>query len=248
MDGQLTLFTGKKFDASPLESQLIGSIKVAELATWVREVYVFGTNRPYPGCFLFRRKAPASDNEVLDRIWPIVEQENAKGSPHARIARHMLVVMPASSPELQRTSKRTFVRRVIEDAFAAEIDSAYRRQSRPERAQKPLDIAQIMENVYRLVEEKVVGNIPGAELPAEEDLHALGADSVAIMEIREQIQQDYGQALGVEFPPNVVYDCGSAEGLARHIVELYEGSGAEEAGDNAATMEELVERFTGENF
>lgn len=247
-DGQLTLSTGKKFDAAPLESQLMGSLRAAGLGGLVREIYVFGTNRPYPGCLVFRRHGFHSHTEVLDKVWPIIEQENAKGSPHARIARHMVVGISPHSAKLQTTSKGTYIRREIEESFSKEINNAYQSQSNEHGSTQPLDGASIRQNIYRIVKARVMGDSPKTELPVEEDLHALGADSVAVMEIREQVQRDYGRPLGVELPPNVVYDCGSAEGLAKHMIGLSEGKAAEKEKENKERMEDLLRRFGGETF
>ena len=247
-DGQLTLSTGKKFDAAPLESQLMGSVRAAGLGGLVREIYVFGTNRPFPGCLVFRWQGFYSQTEVLDKVWPIIEQENSKGSPHARIARHMLVGISPHSAKLQKTSKGTYIRREIEESFSKEIENAYRSQSNQQGPTQPLDSASIRRNIYGIVKTRVLGNSAKMELPVEDDLHALGADSVAVMEIREEIQRDYGRALGVELPPNVVYECGSAEGLAEHIIGLSEGKAAEKEKEDTERMEDLLRRFGGETF
>ena len=239
-DAQLTLTMGLKFDPSPVEDTILESIRFQGT---IREVYVFGNQRNRPGVLLFRSPSnDLQDAEVLDQIWPIVETTNQKAAPYARISRDMLVVMPHDSEAIPKSSKGTFLRRQADEVFEREIADVYDRRQ-PIRDQQPLDLQKLAANVYRIVKERMIGSAPGT-VPDEEDLFKIGADSTVCLQIRDQLQRDYGQILEHEFPASIVYDCGTIKKLIKHIHELYLGTGSTKYVEGQVEqMERMVAQF-----
>ena len=237
-DSQITLSTGKKFDPTPMEDQVNASGRLSNL---VRDAYIFGDDRPWPGIFLFRHPNTnhVEDTQIIQAMWLVIEEENTKCPPHARIPKHMLVVMPNDSPDLAKTNKGTLIRRRIEEDYLIEICEAYKRQQVGNGERKPLEDDKIRANVIAIVKDKLPGGHRTKEQLWKADLYNLGADSLACMEIREQIQRDYGQALGVDFPTTLVYDCASTEGIAEFIINLYGGNKIESK-DNRALMRSIA--------
>ena len=240
-DSQLTLSTGKKFDPTPMENQVSASGRLAKL---VRDAYIFGDDRPFPGVFLFRH--PMADNiddtQMIQKMWPVIEEENAKCPPHARISKHMLVVMPNDSHELAKTNKGTVIRRRVEKDYFIDIHKAFDHHPKSSGQGKPLKVEEIRANVIAIVKDKLPGGHRTDEQLWNADLYDMGVDSLACMEIQQQIQGDYGQAFEVDFPTTLVYDCGSAQGIAEFVTNLCRGNRMEKK-DNRAVMRSIAGHY-----
>ncbi|KAL9044125.1 MAG: hypothetical protein Q9214_002717 [Letrouitia sp. 1 TL-2023] len=107
--------------------------------------------------------------------------------------------------------------------------------------QKPLDVNQLTWNVRRIVKNKLPSNVLASVLD-DVDLYKIGADSMMCLEIRDELQQDYGHSLGSGLSPTVVYDCGSIKGLTEYIYSLHTGDRVTN-GEGRSGMEEMAERF-----
>ena len=237
-DAQIALSTGKKFDPSPMEEALKDALKGLN---FIRDVYVFGAGRPHPGILLLpSHKAPA-DKEIAKQILPFVEDFNLQVANHARIKKHMIIVTAKDSPPLHKSSKGTVIRRQVEETYQQSIEGAYGRQSVNQDEHKAFDINDVNLNIRCIVKDAFSGAAVD-QISDEEDLYRLGADSMMCMEIRERIQQDYGQVLDYDFPLTIAYDCGSIEALVKHIVDLYKGASTE-ADNGFKQMEELAEKM-----
>ena len=240
-DSQLTLSTGKKFDPTPIENHINAVGRRIEI---LRDTYVFGDDRPYPGVFLFRHKnaADIEDAKIIQHIWRVVEEENAKNPPHACIPKHMLVLMSADSSDLKKTNKGTVIRRRVEEEYVDEIRKAYNRQPSKSSEQKQLDDESIKANVVSVVKDNLPGGYRTKEEVWKADLYDNGADSLVVMEIRDQLQWSYGRPLGLDFSIAFIYDCASAEGIANAIIQRRRGEQATQK-DDWALMRNIVAEY-----
>ena len=234
-DAQIALSTGKKFDPSPMEEALKDALMGLK---FISDVYVFGAGRPHPGLLLLPSPEAPADKEIVIQTWPFVEDFNLQVANHARIKKHMIIVTAKDSPPLQKSSKGTVIRRQVEETYQQSIEGAYGRQSVDQEGCKALDINSVNWNIRSIVKDAFSGAAVD-QISDDEDLYRLGADSSMCMEIRERIQQDYGQVLDHDFPLTIAYDCGSIRALAKHIVDLYAGAGAQ-SGNDVKQMEELA--------
>ncbi|KAL9610001.1 MAG: hypothetical protein Q9167_005274 [Letrouitia subvulpina] len=238
-DAQLSLSTGKKFDPASLETSITDLIQSFRT---IREVYVFGNGRPYAGILLFRNKGSGlNDAEVSDQIWPAIQIANESSPPHAQIRRQMLVIMSTDSPKLQRSSKGTVMRRQVEETYDNAIQDVYRRQTTVVGGHKPFDRNQLTWNVRRIVKDRLPSNVP-ASVPDDQDLYKIGVDSMTCLEIRDQLQQDYGDSLGQGLSPTIVYECGSIKGIIEYVYNLHTSDRVTKEG-GCSGMEAMVEHF-----
>lgn len=185
-DSQLTLVTGKKFDPAPLEDTIATSALLAD-------VLIFGNGQQCPGALLFRGAESASmtDRELLEKIWPSIENLNSEGQSHTKISKSMLVVMPSDGAGLEKSSKGTILRRQAEEKYDREIQRAYQVTSalnydaadggeRQEVQDEDLPVAVL--NLINFVTGKK------HTIHEDADLFAYGIDSVACMQIRAMLQ------------------------------------------------------------
>lgn len=231
-DSQLTLITGKKFDPAPLEAAIATS-------PLLDDVLIFGNSQQYPGALLFRSitASDTPDQQLLQKIWPVIEKLNAESQGHTRLSKAMLVVMPAGTTALEKSSKGTILRGQAEKKYASLIMKAYEGDDATNDNTSggmsvpvpdddvPITILNIIKSVMNSTD----------TIPEDADLFSHGVDSVACMQIRARLQRVCPTSLcsrstadtslqrlllpgSASLPLNVVYDCGSIRGYVDCLV------------------------------
>jgi thioester reductase-like protein/acyl-coenzyme A synthetase/AMP-(fatty) acid ligase len=233
-DSQLTLVTGKKFDPAPVEAA------VAAASDLVSDAIIFGEDEAYPGVLLFRSAEyhAVSDDELVDRLRPVVEKLNRESQAHAQIPNDMLI--PMSPTELEKSSKGTLIRSALTKRFSSTIEQAYRGE-RGTGSRQQIDDAAVEKAI--LADVKVI--MPSSEVQRpEDDLFAHGLDSVASLRLRNKLSSLLPGDM--KLPLTIVQDCGTVQNLARYVLALRRGekpsSGTAE--DPLITMKKLVEEYS----
>ena len=208
-DSQLTLITGKKFDPAPLEAAIATS-------QFLDDALIFGNGQQYPGALLFRSSFSSglSNEEVLDKVWPEVEKLNSEGQGHTKLSRLMLIVMPAGTAGLEKSSKGTILRRQAEERFSPAIEDAYQDGDVSGKGSDgAVEAPAISDDELPITILDIVKTVQGSKdtIPEDADLFSCGVDSVACMQIRAQLQRLLPPG-AAPLPLNVVYDCGSIKG------------------------------------
>ncbi|EXJ60537.1 hypothetical protein A1O7_04690 [Cladophialophora yegresii CBS 114405] len=219
-DSQLTLITGKKFDPAPLEDSIRASA-----SSVLDDVLIIGTGKPYPGVLLFpsRDAASTSNNELIDKIAPLVEKLNRNSQSHARIPRNMLIAMPRLENGLEKSSKGTVLRRKAEERFSEAIDAAYG-DVLPGGVSCSTDIPDadvsrtIRDIVMRVAGENRNRDDQATELADETDLFSYGIDSVAAIRIRHALMALIPKT--ATLPLTIVQDAGTVSRLADLVLRL----------------------------
>ena len=236
-DSQITLITGKKFDPAPIEAAIVSS------SSAIKDVLIFGTGENYPGALLF----PAADfamtsDDLVETVWPSVEQMNQESQSHARISKAMLVpvTLDGGNAPLEKSSKGTILRGKAEERYAKEIESAYLGSSINGH-----DADTSTQDIGRRIN-LIVDQILGRQIDPEQDLFGQGVDSMACLQIRGIIGKQLLSSNPSPLPLNVVYDCGSIDALANFIIQRRQ-SGTSEVPDNEdeelKLMPQLVEQY-----
>ncbi|KAL9120345.1 MAG: hypothetical protein Q9187_003101 [Circinaria calcarea] len=232
-DSQLTLITGKKFDPAPLEAAIATS-------SLLSDVLIFGNGQQYPGALLFLSEfgTQMESSELLDQIWLRVEKMNAESQVHTRLSKSMLVIMPADTPGLEKSSKGTILRNAAEKRYQEQINAAYAKESFPGNDEKegrlrPIisdnDVPQFVLQTIKNVTSKV------DSIPEDADLFSEGVDSVACMQIRAILQKNVIRRDIPVLPLNVV--------LSKYLIDLRKGRGTESE-DEVQLMKNLVTEYS----
>jgi len=227
------LITGKKFDPAPLE----GAIATADL---LDDVLIFGNSQPFPGALLFRSETARdlSDHDLVQKIWPAIEKLNSESQDHARIPKKMLVAMPVLDHPLEKSSKGTLQRSVVEARFAQDIDKAYVNMGSFNVGDVP------DEKVSTVIIEMIQSIVPKkAKLEDNTDLFSYGVDSVAGMQIRYGLRQLLPQSTK-QLPLNVVEDCGTVKRLTEYVVKQRHGEELTDDEDERKLMLQLVDQYS----
>jgi acyl-CoA synthetase (AMP-forming)/AMP-acid ligase II len=222
LDDRITLTNGEKVLPLPIE----GRIQQDPL---VKEAVVFGVDRPLPGLLLFRAASAAglSDDEFLDRVWPVIEDANSRAEGFSQISRDLVAVIPedVDCPSTDKSSiKRTAVYR---------------------------EFADVIEAVYAKLEDNVEGtlklSVPELEQWVMKSFAELGIriDSPEI-QMRGHIVKNLDLGGNVsKCASMIVYDCGNAAKLARTLYAIRTGDSREgEDSDDIPAMSSLIERFS----
>ena len=202
---------------------------------------IFGNGKPFPGAFLFRSEATKdlSDDEVKDRIWPVVEKLNAGSQDHARILQKMVTIMPVLEIPLEKSSKGTIIRGSTETRFAESIEDAYTRMSSSSIGNDVSD-----DDVPRALTQLIESIVPKQKkLETDTDLFSFGVDSVAGMQIRYGMRQLLPPS-AKQLPLNVVEDCGTVARLADYIVKQRHGQEFHDDEDEHELMLRLVDQYS----
>lgn len=225
-DAQITLSNGKKFDPAPLEASLAASSPLID------DVLIFGAGRDFPGALLAPASGQLSHDEVVEEIWPKVEEMNWRSQNHARIAKSMLVILNNADNgyTFEKSSKGTLMRRNIEARFAKEIENAYCPSSGKER----LPATATYQDVAAAVTDCFT-QVLGRQMNSNQDLFGQGVDSLSCIQIRALLSASCCRIDDPELPINIVYDQGTVDGVAAYIWWLRQGAQGSEDGNPVNT-------------
>lgn len=230
-DAQIVLANGKKFDPVPMESDIMA----AAAGTGLRDILIFGTDMSQAGALLF----PLPNNDdVTEKVWSIIEEMNHRSQSHARIAKTMLIVIPADEaddPPLPKSSKGTIMRARAEAIYERQIKLA----NPTTLDSTPVPDDQLYGVVLACFDDRL-----GREIDVEQDLYQQGVDSIACVQIRSSLEQR--RLVEKSLPLNVIYNERTVSGLVDYLLKLRHGATQDDGfGGRAAelkTMKELASK------
>lgn len=233
LDDTIVLVNGEKFNPVMME----GTIRSHKAVT---ETVVFGAARPYLGMLVVPSPATngLSSDEIIDQLWPVIEEANRTAEAYARITRHMIRVLPHDC-QFPRTDKGSIIRQAFYKQFAHEIESAYDLAATAQGDLKVFDIPEL-ESFIRAT---VTKSLPQAEnIDRTADFFSLGLDSLQSILIRTDILKTVdidNKKLG----QNVVFEYPSIASLSAHLHSLRTGV-VEEQTSVEETMQDLIDKYS----
>ncbi|KAI8650790.1 Carrier domain-containing protein [Fusarium keratoplasticum] len=235
-DSQITLANGRKFDPSPIEGSILASTNM------LKDVLIFGGGRDYAGALLFPVSNKVSQKDIIDSIWPHVNQMNNASQSHSRITKPMLLVVPVRDGEqpLEKSSKGTILRRQAEERYAKEIELSYKLSSSRSAFSQVVDeqLAETVSDCFL----RVLGRKPDPD----QDLYRQGVDSIACIQIRKLIESNC-LSPGMTLPMNVIYDQGTITALVKYLRRVRGGHNLEERNGEETqlrSMRQLAEKYS----
>jgi carbohydrate kinase (thermoresistant glucokinase family) len=233
LDDTLALVNGEKFNPVMME----GTIRSNKAVT---ETVVFGSGRPSLGVLVVPSPAvkDMSQTEIVDRIWPVIDEANRTAEAYARISRDMIVILPQDC-EFPRTDKGSVIRQAFYKQFATEIENAYDEAATAHGELQALTLPEL-QSCVRDILTKI---LPQArDIDSSADLFSLGLDSLQSIQIRTEILKtvDIG---GNKLGQNVVFDYPSIAALSAHLYGLRTGQEVEQT-SIITQMNDLIERYS----
>ncbi|KAH8824644.1 L-aminoadipate-semialdehyde dehydrogenase [Flagelloscypha sp. PMI_526] len=217
LDDTLVQTLGEKTNPVPMELCIRGN------SPYVQEAIVFGVGRPQTGVLILPSdKAEGMDkDELMEKIWPVIEQANSAAPTHSRLLPEMIEFLPHGT-QIPVATKMSILRPACYAKFKEIIDKIYERFEQGSVTEKVVLPRSELENLIFDSIVKVVGSTKAALLTKQVDLFSFGVDSLAATRVRNTLQQTLelnGQTLG----QNVVYEHPSVEKLASFILALQKG-------------------------
>lgn len=146
--------------------------------------------------------------------------------------------MPVLEQPLEKSSKGTLLRGVVEKRFSQNIEKAYVNMG-------SINVGDVPDEKVRNVIKEMIESIVPKKQKLEDDteLFSYGVDSVAGMQIRYGLRQLLPQTTK-QLPLNVVEDCGTVERLAEYIVKQRHGEQVAGGEDEHELMLQLVDQYS----
>jgi hypothetical protein len=234
LDDRVTLVNGEKVLPVPFEHR----VRQSEL---VKDCLVFGVGRAFPGLLVIpsEHAADKTAEELLELLWPVIEDANSKAEKFGYVSREMVQIMPAGT-EYPSTDKGTVIRAACFRHFEKVIEDVYTRFEAPGNAERlVLDVDGLKTYLLGLFTKRL-----GVEgITSEEtDFFAGGIDSLQAITGRAHIVRELdigGKTIG----QNVVFEYPNIARLAGYLHSLRTGSAIEEKAEEDV-MRELVAKYS----
>ncbi|KAF9884352.1 hypothetical protein FE257_001865 [Aspergillus nanangensis] len=232
-DDTLVLENGEK--ANPLVVE-----GVARNHAIIGEAIAFGASRSRLGLFLVRAAhcTAKSDEEVIDAVFPAIEQCNAESPGYAYLARDMIRVLPAET-EFRKTDKGTVIRAAFYRDFQAQINQVYDMEDAS--GDQVLEAAELVAFLRKSLLE--IAPIEPAALQDSTDIFGLGVDSLQSIRLRSMILKTLSLG-GQRLAQNFVFEHPSLEAMTRELTRLRQGGDAPESTPVEDRMAALIEKYS----
>lgn len=235
IDDRVTLINGEKVLPVPIEHRIRQSV-------YVQDNLVFGVSKPLPGLLVVPSVEcqGLSPEEILDRIWPDIQEANQNAEAFSQISRDMVIILDAAR-SYPMTDKGTMIRNRCYLEFNDLIEAAYTRLENGganNGTRHTLDLPELEEFLLDLFR----SDLGFANIQASDDLFEAGVDSLQAIKARGilQSQIDIGSAT---LAHNVIFDCGSIEKLAAHLHGLRTGEN-QASEDELEAMSQLIDQYS----
>lgn len=249
-DDTVTLLTGEKILPLGIE----GAVRESPL---VRDALVVGNGRLAPGVLVFRsvEGSELSDEKFVEAVWPHVQAGNKLADEFARIARDMVVPVPADV-DYPATDKNNIIRGAAYAQFADCIEAMYAEKPPTQAGDGDKKTPRKVDNVEelrRLIMDLLRDQADVDVADAQTDFFAAGVDSLRAAQIRRLLLHNV-ELGGHSLPTNAVYDAGNVETLAQRLYsmslddappngQVVSGKAANNSDSDLELMQKLVDKY-----
>ena len=175
IDDIMVLSNGEKFNPVPTE-------KTVEGHPLVYGALMVGQGKEQPALIIEPEKdVTMAAQDLIDAIWPLVQEANSRAPAHGRVSRSMILVSDASQP-FARAGKGTIVRKLSVATFSKEIEKLYSNNEYAVNDVPLLDPPYDQPAIQSFVKTAFKTYLPEAELEDESDFFVLGLDSLQTLE------------------------------------------------------------------
>ncbi|KAF5370381.1 hypothetical protein D9758_006891 [Tetrapyrgos nigripes] len=221
-DDQIMLSTGEKTNPGPIESIFTQDPRILGAVMFGRGRFNNGIILLLaPSCIVDPKDQTAVE-EFKDSIANIVQAANNFAPTHSKIYREMILIADPEK-EFEFTLKGTPRRHSIIAGHAVEIEKAYEEFSRSTAGTDVKSLSWDYGSILQWIS-KLFDSVTGQKVPLGVDVFHYGFDSLHAVRLRNIIYNVVTQLFGDEFasqsvPLNLIYQCPTAEKLARYLTE-----------------------------
>ena len=245
-DDVIVFSNGEKFNPSGMEATLRTHPDVSR-------VIVVGQARFEPAALIELRKAPSEEGmkDLLDSFTPYLIKVNETAPAYAKLQRDHITFTKPDKPMLL-ADKGTVKRTPTAKAYAEEIDQVYAHANDSSLPAVKLD-ADDRDALEKGLQELLVGTLGLESIAPEQDIFAVGADSLQVMNLVRQLRSSFAaqHGHGVVPPhliaPKLIYSNPTAAKLANALNRMT-GHSAEAAGkleeERLKKMEDVLAKYS----
>ena len=210
----------------------------------IQSAIVIGTGRFQAGLLLDPVEETLDEDEqsqLLERVWPLVEEANSNTVAHGRINRNLIIFAKPEKP-LLRTAKGSVRKKLSLELYSEEIDKLYDAAEMDTKtsSRSSLDLSRpesVVSSLGDMVEEQT-----GWKPQDAEDLFKSGLDSLQTQNLTHQINSAPGMSSHID--SKEIYSHPTIHSLANLICEKCGlTSGAESDKSRPDQMEEVFQGY-----
>lgn len=233
LDDTIALVNGEKFNPVHMEGTIRSNKNITECV-------IFGVGRPSLGALIVPAPALAgkTDEEILEAVWPVVEEASRKAEAYARVSKNMIKLLPYDCA-YPRTDKGSVIRQAFYKRYAQEIDEVYDKADASSGDLKKLSLPELKDFIRQGLVQALSKRV---DLDDDTDFFSLGLDSLQAIQMRSDILRtiDIG---GSKLGQTVVFDHPSINKLSAYLFGLGSGEGVATDVPIETEMSELIEKY-----
>lgn len=245
-DDVIVFSNGEKFNPSAMEATL-------RTHPDVTHVVVVGQARFEPAALIELKESPLEEakKDLLDSFTPYLIKVNETAPAYAKLQRDHIAFIKPDKPMIM-ADKGTIKRAATTKAYEEEIDQIYANADDASLPTISLD-AEDLDALTEGLRELLVGTIGLEAIAPDQDIFAVGADSLQVMNLVRQLRSSFTaqQGHGVIPPhlitPKIVYSNPTAARLANALHQLT-GHSAEVSEkleeERIKKMEEMLSKYS----
>jgi len=237
-DDVIVLSNGEKFNPVSFE-------KALESKAFVKGALVVGQARFQAGLVIepeWERLGDKYDpGELLESLWPAIEEANASLPAHGRIWKSKVAFSRRNKP-FKRAPKGSVIRQQTNRLYKKEIEALYSNESSDEELGRlPLDadfetVKAFLKHVFKV---KGLAVPPGATDDA--DIFNYGVDSLQVLALSSTLNHARGTTGSEAVSPRDIYQYPTIESLARYLTG---GAATGASQSREEVMSEMVRKYT----
>lgn len=251
-DDILVLSNGEKVNPIPLE-------QFVQADASLKGVLLTGNGRDQPVLIVEPKDALDGPGraEILDKLWPRVEQANSHVAGPGRVTRGMVICATPEKP-FTRTGKGTIVRKLTQDDYQDDIDRLYTGAAQKQRLvtiglqAKQKTVYEGADIVAFLRQVLAVSFQPALTIAEDEDFFAHGLDSIQTLEITATLKQNLQNLTSRSVAwivPRIIFQHSTLARLS-NVLGVFLNDGKVPAEDSPANrarvLDETVARYIGD--
>lgn len=240
LDDVIVLSNGEKFNPVTMEETIEGHALVSR-AVVVGQGRFQSALLIEPNWHLWSEEKPES--ELIEKVWPVVQQANHVGPAHGRIMKTKIGVSSSKKP-FKTTAKGSTQRRSVIKDYETEIEDIYAK-SDYENIASELPGNSSLHTVQDYVRGVVVTMLE-FELADQTDFYTAGLDSLQTMQLGRLLQtaiRSHHPAESALITPQKIYANPTVEQLSQFVYAILNGS-LENGVSRTEKINRLIEKYT----
>lgn len=239
-DDVVVFSNGEKFNPTGMENIINGS-------PHVKNALVYG-NGKFQSALLVEPnvddKDPATAEDIIDRIWPTVQEANANSAAHGRVTTDMILITDPERP-LPRAGKGTVQRKAAFKLYEKDLEELYAvangganhamRKDSAREDESRIDVRSLTGHILNALREN-----SSVLLRADDDFFAAGIDSLGVTILVRSLRRILGD--NREVTAKAIYEHPTALQLARYLCDFK--SAIAPADEPTDLMQELYLKYT----